>query len=160
MASASLVSMAGCRHPVSQTEPRTPQRMHTKEDTSENARQARRPRSVETSTAVCEGVHRESHPQPCHSLRGRIQPVPIVPASEEAWNICKRGRDETMHEAREQRTNQQSESMEAQTNHQTVIAASQRRHRSLKRTGASPRRDTHKTYQLAIPPIHSSRTAA
>ena len=70
MASASLVSMAGCRLPESQTEPRTPQRMHTKEDTSKNARHAHRPRSVETSTAVCEGVHRESHPQPRRSLRG------------------------------------------------------------------------------------------
>ena len=105
------------------------------QSTSKNARHARRPRSVETSTAVCEGVHRESRPRPRRSLRGRIRPVPIVPASEGARNICKRGRTETTHEAREQRTNQQSKSKEAQMNHQ-AITVTIRRHRV-----SAPRRD-------------------
>ena len=78
--------------------------------------------------------------------------MPIVPASEGARNISKRGRTEMTHEAREQRTIQQSKSKEAQKNHQAITVAIRRHHRV-----SAPRRDAardtnHQTYSHSNPP--------
>jgi len=73
-------------------------------------------------------------PRPC-PMQGRIRcSMPIVPASEGAWKICKRRREERCMK-REQIISI-SRARYTQTNHQTIIAPSVRRHRV-----SAPRRD-------------------